>query len=73
MSRETETITHITCDGCGCDLKDSDKFAALKSMDLCVACLTELRGEVEKAWHRVVKNEVPTRRGGYRTLGEYDG
>lgn len=73
MSRETETITRITCDGCACDLKPSDNFAALKSMDLCAKCLTALRDEVEKAWHRVVKDEVPSRRGGYRKLGEYDG
>lgn len=62
-------ITLIACDGCQGEIKDSLKAGRIGELDLCEKCLKEAYLEHE----RVVHGRVPTRRGGFRQLGEYDG
>lgn len=46
--------------------------AEVQGKDVCVECLTKMHDEVELQYRRIVKHEVPSRRGGFRQLGEID-
>lgn len=64
----------LICDMCQCEITDRTATGSgtVMGKDMCPACLSKLRSEVEEEYHRVVLHEVPTRRGGYRALGELD-
>ncbi len=67
----TKTVTTRTCNCCDKKIDGGDKCLTVKSeeseyVDICASCL-------EREYHRVCLNEVPTRRGGYRELGSYNG
>ena len=61
-------ITIINCDGCQEKL-DCHHPALFENLHYCKTCCKKLL-DYER---RVCHNEVPSRRGGYRVLGEYDG
>lgn len=64
----------LICDVCDKEIPDLTPggSASILGKDYCPTCLSLLHGEVDKEYHRVVLKEVPTRRGGYRQLGELD-
>jgi hypothetical protein len=64
--RDTRTI--IVCDGCEEEIKDATRagHGTIGKVDLCHKCMKAANLEYE----RVIHNRVPTRRGGFRTLGE---
>ena len=69
----TETVACDLCDLCDKEIKDGysewlDVRVGSKEKQICKDCFKIL----EAPLHRILYNEVPTRRGGYRTLGEYD-
>jgi len=70
MRKQVTQVT-IVCDGCKKKIPDSlpSEVGKVHELDLCAACLQLAYIEFQ----RVVNREVPTRRGGYRKLGEYDG
>lgn len=65
-------IEKYTCDVCSKEIADSTKLATVLGKHVCCMCLEKLRKHVDKEYHRVCLGEVPTRRGGYRKLGEID-
>lgn len=69
------TITVVECDSCHTDRPADRTWAHIKrlDLDLCPECLKALWADVEKEHRRVIHGQVPSRRGGYRQLGEYDG
>lgn len=72
-----EQITVIRCDDCGYEKQPGATWACLKrgelELDLCPTCLEALHEAVTLEHRRVIHNQVPDRRGGWRNLGEYDG
>lgn len=58
------------CDVCDTLLGDSPELevVVVSGKDICVECLKKLHLE----YMRVVEKQVPTRRGGFRSLGEID-
>lgn len=62
----SKTVKSTACDLCKLPILSGDKHLSVKDVDICYDCL-------EKEYHRICLNEVPTRRGGYRELGVYDG
>lgn len=71
MSRQTQEI--VTCDYCKGKIGSPFDSAQICGMDTCKPCLEQLHNEVELEYRRLIKGEVPSRRGGWRKLGEYDG
>lgn len=72
--RKTTTTETLICDFCEKEIKDktSSGSGTVMGKDACPACLTLLHKEVDLEYRRVIHSEVPSRRGGFRQLGEYD-
>ena len=68
MRKEVTTVT-IHCDLCKEELKAPSKWITAGDFDICKECFDALQLEGK----RVFEGLVPSRRGGFRQLGEYDG
>lgn len=68
-----KTEEKLFCDCCQKEIKDRTPSgsASIQDKDYCPECLTKLHREVDEEYHRVIKGEVPARRGGYRKLGDF--
>lgn len=53
---------------CGKEITSANIHAKIGEVDLCEICLKEAYLE----YMRLIEKQVPSRRGGFRTLGEYD-
>lgn len=62
------TIEVKCCDLCDTIEEGDIKLHAFKKVHICDKCFGELNLEYLRIYHK----QVPSRRGGFRTLGEYD-
>lgn len=66
--KKTQIVTTVTCDICKRKL-DSDHLGYHYDMHFCEDCCRELELYIKKLLYQ----EVPDKRGGFRKLGHYDG
>lgn len=69
-----QTTEKLFCDVCKAEIRDRTLAgsAEINGADYCPGCLENLYKQVRDAYFRLMLGEVPSRRGGYRRLGEYD-
>lgn len=68
MTIKIITIKKYECDSCKKEITSTNIYAKIGEVDLCEICLKEAYLE----YMRLIEKQVPSRRGGFRALGEYD-